>query len=458
MKYRRNKKHKLQIIACLFLIEISFLFLTCKSFTNKNVTEAKEYANFNKNSFALYVEDENGVYVEIKDSNTFPTGYNLNTSKSVCTDTDGNRVEGILSYKDDTVILASRKTVFCYLYFDQVLPDLTVIVEDENNSGILPNTPGYTKNITCKNGSAPVWNYKYDRVEFSNVVGEEEVCRVTYTKDNNTYLKLTNVVTANAVNEGSAGYRYEGANPNNYIWFNNEMWRIIGSIPVNIDYKDENYEYVKTESLVKIIRNNSLGAFQYNSNAGGTGRNWGENSLHTILNDYYYGQSKYGCEETEECKDDFSVKGINPSSSYGKMIKKVYWYIGNTGDTVKASKAFSNELTNKTSKTYRIGLISISDYGYAASSAYHENTLDTYGDNTQNNWLFMPGWTIQHDTALVNGVDTSINARHLNSIGVLSTEPYIYLYNVRPVVYLKEEVYVVTGDGTEANPYQIVMN
>ena len=28
-----------------------------------------------------------------------------------------------------------------------------------------------------------------------------------------------------------AGYRYQGENPNNYVWFNNEMWRIIGSIP-----------------------------------------------------------------------------------------------------------------------------------------------------------------------------------------------------------------------------------
>ena len=33
----------------------------------------------------------------------------------------------------------------------------------------------------------------------------------------------------------TAGYRYEGGKPNNYIWFNNELWRIIGSVPTKID-------------------------------------------------------------------------------------------------------------------------------------------------------------------------------------------------------------------------------
>ena len=32
--------------------------------------------------------------------------------------------------------------------------------------------------------------------------------------------------TGQVVNEN--GYRYEGKNQNNYIWFNNELWRIIG--------------------------------------------------------------------------------------------------------------------------------------------------------------------------------------------------------------------------------------
>ena len=47
------------------------------------------------------------------------------------------------------------------------------------------------------------------------------------------------------------GYRFEGRNPNNYVYFNNEFWRIIGVF-------DENSHGQTGKNLVKIIRNNSI--------------------------------------------------------------------------------------------------------------------------------------------------------------------------------------------------------
>ena len=50
----------------------------------------------------------------------------------------------------------------------------------------------------------------------------------------NGILKNEGTTTGTLVNNGTADYyhdigiRYEGANPNNYIKFNNELWRIIG--------------------------------------------------------------------------------------------------------------------------------------------------------------------------------------------------------------------------------------
>ena len=51
------------------------------------------------------------------------------------------------------------------------------------------------------------------------------------------------------VNEN--GYRYEGKNPNNYIWFNNEYWRIIGVFDSTSHGQSE-------KNMVKIILDHVL--------------------------------------------------------------------------------------------------------------------------------------------------------------------------------------------------------
>ena len=55
---------------------------------------------------------------------------------------------------------------------------------------------------------------------------------------------------------GVVDYRYEGDNPNNFIYFNNELWRIIGVFSDNTHGKTG-------QKLVKIIRNDSIGAIAW---------------------------------------------------------------------------------------------------------------------------------------------------------------------------------------------------
>ena len=52
--------------------------------------------------------------------------------------------------------------------------------------------------------------------------------------------------------ESVTEYRYRGANPKNYVTFNNETWRIIGVFPT----EDENGNI---ENRIKLIRNESIG-------------------------------------------------------------------------------------------------------------------------------------------------------------------------------------------------------
>ena len=68
--------------------------------------------------------------------------------------------------------------------------------------------------------------------------------------------------------------RYVGANPNNYIYFNRELWRIIG-VMNNIEDKDGN-----KKSLLKIVRLASIGNFAWdtsesNINYGDGVNQWG---------------------------------------------------------------------------------------------------------------------------------------------------------------------------------------
>ena len=42
----------------------------------------------------------------------------------------------------------------------------------------------------------------------------------------------------------NSGYRYRGANPDNYVLYNNELWRIVGVINVN------NVKYLKIISYI----------------------------------------------------------------------------------------------------------------------------------------------------------------------------------------------------------------
>src|SRR5574344_2471896 len=80
-------------------------------------------------------------------------------------------------------------------------------------------------------------------------------------------------------------YRYYGANPNNYVTFNGELWRIIGV------FETEN-ESGTLEYRVKLIRNTSIGNYSWDTSAstvnGGYGINeWSQADLMKLLNPGY---------------------------------------------------------------------------------------------------------------------------------------------------------------------------
>ena len=83
--------------------------------------------------------------------------------------------------------------------------------------------------------------------------------------------------------ESVTEYRYRGANPKNYVTFNNETWRIIGVFPT----EDENGNI---ENRIKLIRNASIGNNYWNTtrvSSTSSYNNWTGATLNTYLNGTY---------------------------------------------------------------------------------------------------------------------------------------------------------------------------
>lgn len=121
--------------------------------------------------------------------------------------------------------------------------------------------------IVCDNGGVATWNSDIWGIMLNNLT-EKTKCNIYFKKNlTNKILDLAKNDTVNlASDDPDNNVRYIGANPNNYIYFNCsdynnptantcELWRIIGVFN-NVSKSDGT-----NSSLVKIIRNDSLGEF-----------------------------------------------------------------------------------------------------------------------------------------------------------------------------------------------------
>ena len=305
-----------------------------------------------------------------------------------------------------------------------------------------PEVTNYQVKTTCENGKGK-WLVDEWKLAVEEVTGNV-VCNIEFTS-NPTSLKSE---VESKANTNTNGYRYSGKQPDNWVWFNNEMWRIIGSIPVS---QSDGTEI----NLVKIIRANSIGELIYDINDNYI--YWNTSELDTILNSYYYGKLDLtgerpclGSSTNTYALCNYEEIGISSEATdyYGKMVKSVNWNISSvnsSGDTI--STAFTQEKKTKASR--KIGLMSASDYGYASGQTAAK--LVDLDDYEQNNWLYI------QPEAILNPFKTA-DVWYITEYGRLA-------YNgsatsgraVRPVVYLDPSVYIISGDGTEGNPYQIGM-
>ena len=346
-------------------------------------------------------------------------------------------------------------------------PD-TVLTAYSNGSPFTHTLGNYDITTDCSLGSA-TWDNKAGGVviDFSNA--NRAKCNVNYTeKDSVTYLN-NYIIGLSGTTQGTGqvvqenGYRYEGKDPNNYIWFNNELWRIIGVF-------DEASHEQSGQNLVKIIRNESIGGLAWDKS---NTNDWKASSLMNLLNGAYLnsengtgGEYCYGYSTTTPSNCDYTETGIN--DTYRPMIENVTWYLGGYSDTSATAESFYGYERGATvysgrptSTTGYIGLMYPSDYGYSvlASSCARTTNLSDYDTSScaGQSWLYGQGheWTItplsSRSTSVffLNGISAYI--------GPFSYTSALVGHSARPVLYLDSSVYVIDGNGSQSDPYIIGM-
>lgn len=257
-----------------------------------------------------------------------------------------------------------------------------------------------------------------------------------------------------------AGTRYEGKNPNNYVWFNDEYWRIIGVF-------DSTSHGQNGKILVKMIRDEVLDglAWSYNKN-----NIWSYSYLNSLLNQSYYnaedgtnsgycygGLGKYSSFGNKgNC--NYTKRGIQ--KKYREMIANVTWYLGTSSPAITAETIYNRERNISDSEenltiSAKIGLMYASDYGFSilSSSCARTVKMGSYASSqcAGQSWMYGNGyeWMITSDS--------SEKAFAINYYGFLTNIGVYYGGSVRPVLYMNESVFKISGDGSLENPYIIGM-
>ena len=262
--------------------------------------------------------------------------------------------------------------------------------------------------------------------------------------------------------------RYVGASPRNYLKFNDdEIWRIVGVFN-NITTIDENGKE-KKESLVKIVRNDSLGDYSWDSSGSdkndGLGVNeWSQADLMNELNTDYINQNPTG-ETTNWYNGQNNAK--TGTYNYDKNIKsksidkiaKVRWNTSGTTYGASALNSYNQERSTTSIGTPsdnvprtntwdgKIALIYPSDYGYASTDRACRDNMNSKTNDVSNckneNWLFNSAyqWTLSPLSSLANIVLL------VSAGGGVVNGSAGSAFGVRPALFLKSDIVIAGGTG-----------
>ncbi len=413
---KRILKNYNLIIVLLIIMEFFFMFLSIKSFNNKDLDKYIFGINNETNKMlAIMLEDENGDYKPYN-SESFPEfPYIFNSELSQCIDIKGNIIKDAISYDEDTNLanVVVTKTSQCYFYFNRPKEVGVPLTNKLINSGGL-------------------WS--------SGLEGD--------------------------------GYRYTGSGaynsettPSNFICFgtsdkteckNNEakyMYRIIGV-----------FEGSDGEQHLKLISLKQLGKYSWNANYQ-TDVAWENSDMYTGLNgSYFLTNTTYDYLQNNTWLnkiEDWTWSAVN-TKTWSDSGPNYY-------DSLSPSQIYLHEM-NRSSKTSsigewstpvaKIGLMYVSDYTLSLGSS----ALAITGGTASNASTLKTGWLHQsnNDTTSSSYEWTLsrcgdyggyFSAWSVRSGGNVRIGSVNYAGGARPVFHLTSDARINGGNGEYNNPY-----
>ena len=413
------------------------------------------------------------VYLNISE-NTFTYTQNESTPELLLTikDTSGNEITSITSLTYKTVTDGKGASISGFdittksgviTLFDN--REITANPTKTEEWNITVTFVNYNANQTGNAGKSFNAKLMIQQESQSNqtLLADYVISQYTGTQGENSLYYHNSSLTNGA---GDNSYRYAGASEsvNNFVCFGSttnpcptdNLYRIIGVFEDKV--KLIKYDYATSALL-------GTNGDYYGTSTPST--SYYKGSL-TSIDQYYWNNAtkKNTWSESNLNKINLNKNFINNiGSTWANKIATTTWKVGgNTSNNIAKSipsVAYQNEIVAPVENiTYdaKIGLMYVSDYGFAASPSAWTKTLHSYIGNDANgtsiktiNWMYMGvlDWTISLNS------DDLYNAFDVLSGGYVDADFVSGNSGVRPSFNLLSSVKYVSGSGSMSDPVRV---
>ena len=371
-----------------------------------------------------YIKNEGTCQLKISEDKSLIA--NTINNPKLLTDTLINNTEiinneaGYLTYKDNSNIipLAKDETIYIsdkFTYRDELFTLTAPIeitskdIENYNNGSFYTclNSGSCNELINIKELSSD--NEEYHIIKYNLLIG--------YLAGSNGLRRLTN-----------NNYSYYGDNPNNFIYQNCtneldnktcELWRIIGFV---YDQKEEKY-------LTKLVNTSYLKKTKYSEES----QKWSDSLINKYFKEEYRLNNNYMAEYSYKQENLLNLKSKIGNINYlpDEIVDKVS--ILSLSDYLNASICENRNIEEYDSACLKNNWLNKNNSEWTMTTKYEEPYNDSETEELitpENNTIYTVGNEIKDET-----IDNE--------------------FNVRPVIYLKSRMLLVSGDGTLDNPYII---
>ena len=456
-----NIKSKIQRLSnTLAANETTYVESTSNSYTFNNI---KDDINYEISAYAI---DKKKVKTNVYNYNYRTDNYNLpviskvetskttNTITTTVTASKGTNNISKYYYSIDNGNTYKESTSNTYTFTDLKSANYRIIVKVIDTNGIYSNIYVINEKIESSQSQTLA---EYVISQYNGVQGNNNIYHHDGTLEN-------------GIDDGS--YRYAGADNsvNNYVCFGSDsvtcptdnLYRIIGLF-------DSQVKIIKATAAKSDLLGTDGEYFQDTVHYNWSSLNSCPSNVALLSNNVVFlavpGQTTFGCNLWKYS----GMNTINLNTNYlnnigttwSNMIEDTTWKVsGHSTSSVTPSEMYKEEIANAIKAygprdgTSKIGLMYVSDYGFAASPNAWTTKMSSYDNSSIKsvNWMYIGfyEWTITPVSSGSKNLFVFQQGKLFTSTS--KTENGFYS---RPVMYLKSSVSYIGGSGSQLDPIRI---